>query len=305
MQKPDDPVTPHVTFDSYVIPQSVQRKTQVQTPVMPQVRSMAPPPRLGMSVSGMVLAIGSIAVLSFVLGVMGTLKFVRPSQPAMVAQVQEVQSDVTRQQGLDLISTIAPAAPATTQAAAFLLQDGMAEARTSARAMLAPETEQMLRSAVLTGDYAIAKQGADGPRRLVLSDADAEEARQALGAKLRAAIADGAVEVPGYLKTATGGSDVDMVLFDLIQSSLIADGSAEAVKAARDMNRRVFAASDARTEIAEGVRRYVVRADDSLAYLALQFYGHPNQHHLITVANETLLRSADGIRTGQQLIIPE
>lgn len=298
MEKPNDPLTPHVTFDNYVIPQSVQRETRTQTPVPPQTP-------LGLPVSGMMWAVSAIALLAFVLGVMGTLKFARPTTQGVAAAGQEEPSVVTRQQGPDLMSGLAAGAGAATPAAAVLTQDGMAEARSTARAVLDPGALEVMRTAVLAGEYKIAKQGLQSAHHLVLSKAEAEETRRTSVELLREAVAEGVIDLPASLHTGKGDSDIDMVLFDLIQSALIDNGTAAGAKAARDMNRRVFAASEAKTDYTKGRRIYVVQEEDSLANLALQFYGHPTLHNRISAANEHLLRSADGIRTGQQLIIPE
>jgi hypothetical protein len=298
MDKPGDPLTPHVTFDNYVIPQSVQRETKAQDPTEPQGQPALP-------VSGMMWAVSAIALLAFVLGVMGTLKFARPSTNSMTASTEEAQTSVTRQQGPDLMSP-AIAEQGGSEPVAFLLtQEGIDGARMAAMSVVDPDDLLQLRKAVLAGEYSITTQGEDGTRRLVLSAPAAENLRKATGDVLRDAISEGAIGLPASLNTANGGADIDMVLFDLIQSSLIKEGSIKGDKAAHDMNRRVFAASDAKTHIANGARVYIVQGGDSLAYLALQFYGHPNQFHRITKANQKLLRAGDGFRTGQQLIIPE
>lgn len=290
MDKPADPLTPHVTFDNYVIPQSVQRETKTQNPTPSQTQP-------GLPVSGMMWAVSAIALLTFVLGVMGTLKFAQTPTEGMTA--------VTRQQGPDLTSTVAGQSGDAAQVAFLLTQDGIDEARAAARTVMDAGAFQTLRAAVLAGAYSITKQDQDGPRRLVLNAPAAEALRKATGDVLRDAIRKDTIALPASLNTAEGAADVDMVLFDLIQSSLMDDGSIKGTKAAHDMNRRVFAASDAKTHIANGERVYIVQGGDSLAYLALQFYGHPNQYHRITKANQKLLRAGDGFRTGQQLIIPE
>ncbi|MFY0646606.1 LysM peptidoglycan-binding domain-containing protein [Sulfitobacter geojensis] len=290
MDKPADPLTPHVTFDNYVIPQSVQRETKTQNPMPSQTQP-------GLPVSGMMWAVSAIALLTFVLGVMSTLKFAQTPTEGMTA--------VTRQQGPDLTSTVAGQSGDAAQVAFLLTQDGIDEARAAARTVMDAGAFQTLRAAALAGAYTITKQDQDGPRRLVLNAPAAEALRKATGDVLRDAISKDTIALPASLNTAEGAADVDMVLFDLIQSSLMDDGSIKGTKAAHDMNRRVFAASDAKTHIANGERVYIVQGGDSLAYLALQFYGHPNQYHRITKANQKLLRAGDGFRTGQQLIIPE
>ncbi|MGC1505913.1 MAG: hypothetical protein WA782_17465 [Sulfitobacter sp.] len=300
MEKPADPIAPHVTFDNYVIPQSVHRETRTQVPPQAQGQQQ-------LRVSGMMWAVSAIALLAFVLGVMGTLKFARPTTPEMTASVKDTQSSVTRQQSPDLISTSASAQGgiAFTPAAALLAQDGMNETRLAAQSLIDADKMRLLREAVLAGDYNLTKQGDDGTHRLVPIAAQAEEALISTYIALRSAVETGALDLPAWLNKANGDVDLDMALFDFIQFSLINEGTAEGSNAAGEMNRRVFAASDAKTRFKNGERIYAVQGGDSLAYLALQFYGHPNLHEWIFEANRNLLRTANGIRTGQQLIIPE
>lgn len=293
MEKPADPIAPHVTFDNYVIPQSVQRETKTQTKTKAQRQTQAQPV---LRVSGMMWAVSAIALLTFVLGVMGTLKFARPSTEGITASTQDTQLSVTRQQGPDLMST---------RAAALFAQDGVNENGQAAFSLLDADKMHLLHKAVLAGEYNITKQGDDGTHRLAPTEATAEDARKSIFAELRGAVETGALDVPASLSKANGDVDLDMILFDLVQLSLIKGGTADGTAAAREMSSRVFAASDAKTDFTNGKRVYVVQGDDSLAYLALQFYGHPNLHYRIFEANQTLLRKTNGIRTGQQLIIPE
>lgn len=55
---------------------------------------------------------------------------------------------------------------------------------------------------------------------------------------------------------------------------------------------------------AASLRYYAVQEGDSLAYIALQFYGRPAAFQRILEANLDILQSPDKIQTGQLLHIP-
>jgi len=163
---------------------------------------------------------------------------------------------------------------------------------------------RMLREGVLAGVYTVkAKQDGD-TKRLVLETVNAEMTRESTGNLLLEAAERGDIDIPASLNTADGEIDLDTLLFNLIQTSLATDGTPEGEEAAREMSRRAFAASSAKTIDVKGARVYVVEAGDSLAYISLQFYGRPYEYERIFQANRDVLSSPDLIRTGQRLIIP-
>ncbi|NNK16378.1 MAG: LysM peptidoglycan-binding domain-containing protein [Sulfitobacter sp.] len=129
--------------------------------------------------------------------------------------------------------------------------------------------------------------------------------RTSMGNLLLEAAQNGEIEIPASLNTADGNIDLDTLLFNLIQTSLAEDGTPEGAEAAREMSRRAFAASDAKTQEVKGDRVYTVEPGDSLAYISLQFYGRPNAYLRIFEANRETLRSPDLIKIGQRLIIPK
>jgi nucleoid-associated protein YgaU len=110
--------------------------------------------------------------------------------------------------------------------------------------------------------------------------------------------------LPEALATADGDFDADTLIFNLVQTSLANDGTEEGIRAAKEMSRRAFAASNAKTSKVKGERIYEVVAGDSLAYLSLQFYGQPSAYLKIFEANRNILKSPDKIQVGQRLIIP-
>jgi len=324
-----DPVQPTVTFDSYVIPGSVQAHAG---------------PKGDRHLNGTIIAVSVIAVLTFLLGVMVTLQFMGPRQVIVTAQVpepvlmpdqQDVTEDtVTRAQGTDLLAPAMPVVampgpampvvempvvakpePALEQAVlqglqpkrtvGTLTEQEQVEKAREALSIISRNKMRMLREGVLAGVYTVkAKQDGD-TKRLVLETVNAEMTRESTGNLLLEAAERGDIDIPASLNTADGEIDLDTLLFNLIQTSLATDGTPEGEEAAREMSRRAFAASSAKTIDVKGARVYVVEAGDSLAYISLQFYGRPYEYERIFQANRDVLSSPDLIRTGQRLIIPE
>jgi nucleoid-associated protein YgaU len=97
---------------------------------------------------------------------------------------------------------------------------------------------------------------------------------------------------------------MDTMMFNLVQTSLANDGTIEGAEAAREMSRKIFAASIVQSIEVAGQRIYIVKPGDSLAYISLQFYGKPSDFERIFEANREMLQSPEHIQIGQQLIIP-
>ena len=320
MRQQADPVSPRVTFDSYVIPETVHEEAKLQ-PVVP--------------ITGMMMAVTAISLLTFMLGVMATMKFARTGPEADVAVAvasptvpvlpqMESEEEVTRQRAPDLISTgptptVEPApnpqpvaarlpAPAAVAVATpqrkKLTVDELTLRSLAAQAIVNRNKLRMLREGVLAGVYTVKAHEDNGIRRLVLTTVNAEMTRASMGNLLLEAAAKGELEISSSLSTASGGIDMDTMLFNLIQTSLMTDGTPEGAEAAIEMSRRAFAQSEAKTDRVKGQRVYVVQAGDSLAYISLQFYGRPNAYDRIFEANRETLKSPDLIRIGQRLIIP-
>jgi hypothetical protein len=307
-----------VSFDSYVIPETVLESHSLKR--KPQF-------------NGMVASVSVIAVLTFLLGVLGTLQFVGPRQVTMTAAVPEqtapvplsqavsasLEQTVTRQQAPDLLT---PAAAGVTtpqvpqlQAAVLaglqpqrtvgkLTKDEMVQKAIEAEAMVSRNKMRMLREGVLAGTYTVTAKEENGKKRLVLTTINAEMSRESIGNLLLKAAKEGRIEIPSSHNTADGQIDLDTLLFNLIQTSLATDGTPEGKEAAREMSRRAFAASDAKTQQVRGERIYLVAPGDSLAYISLQFYGRPSAYLRIFEANQEQLKSPDLIQIGQRLRIP-
>lgn len=337
MGKGADPVSPQVTFDNYVIPDTVQRETKLRPQARPVAQAQAALP-----ITGMMGAVTAIAVLTFLLGVMATLKFAQvPDEALPVAETLPEPAPkpiarqavaprpmpesgppspqaVTRQQTPDLTSPAPASEPEAAPALQAAVLKGLKPERTvrkltrdeltlrslEAQAIVNRNKLRMLREGVLAGVYSVEAHVDNGIRRLVLTTVNAEMTRASMGNLLLEAAAKGELQIPKSLSTANGSIDMDTMLFNLIQTSLMNDGTPEGAEAAIEMSRRAFAKSDAKTRQVKGQRVYVVQPGDSLAYISLQFYGRPNAYDRIFEANRETLKSPDLIRIGQRLIIP-
>jgi hypothetical protein len=338
-----DPVTPTITFDNYVIPETVrERRTASAAPFGP-LFSDDP----NSAVAPMVVPTAIIVCLTFMLGVLTTLYFVKPqvvSQPADSSDVfgteaevglapaappanpadtlqravsASLQEDVTRQDPTDLItpsgaiSQIDPNALSMQEILLGLTPSrsiGGAEGDTTvaqdSQTILNRDKLRDLREGVLAGTYTVRTVKRNGKDRLSLRMPITSVSQDEAADLIRAAAARGEIDLPESLSTADGDFDADTLIFNLVQISLANDGTEEGMQAAREMSRRAFAASSAKTKKVKGLRMYEVTAGDSLAYISLQFYGQPSAYLKIFEANRNLLTSPDKIQVGQRLIIP-
>lgn len=319
------PKHPKLTFDNYTIRDGLSEE---------------PPKEPMFQISRGVVAAAGICALTFALGVVVTLQFMRPAAaPVSVAAASETfsapppavasppaEAAVTRNVPVDLISTVPPAAtpvsaPAPAPATAALQQavlaglqpertvgkltlDEMARKSVEAEQIVNRNKLRMLREGVLAGIYSIEAKDVNGQKRLALRTVNAPLTQERTASLLAASAKRGEIELPSSLNTAEGVIDEDTLLFTLVQNSLANDGTPEGAEAAREMGRRAFAASNAQTRQVQGERTYLVQSGDSLAYISLQFYGRPNDYMRIFEANRETLVSPDLIKIGQRLIIP-
>lgn len=163
---------------------------------------------------------------------------------------------------------------------------------------------RMLREGVLADVYDIETYQKDGVSRVRLKTINAPLVSEHGSEILLKAMAAGQVEMSKSLITPEGSIDVETMMFNLVQTSLRNDHSSIGAQAALGMSRKIFAASPARTQNLDGQRVYRVQTGDSLAYIALQFYGSPNAYTRILEANRSTLQSPEQIQIGQRLIIP-
>jgi hypothetical protein len=185
-----------------------------------------------------------------------------------------------------------------------LTKNEMAQKAQEAIEIVSRNKLRMLREGVMAGLYTVDSVNKDGEKRIVLTTINADLTSQSMANLLRKAGQEGVIEIPSSLNTAEGNVDMDTLLFNLVQTSLANDGTVEGAEAAREMSRRAFAASSAKTREVKGERVYIVEPGDSLAYISLQFYGKPSEFERIFEANRSVLASPDRIQIGQRLIIP-
>ena len=303
---------------------------------MRQVGPVGPKPRS--NVLPWAITVGAV---TFAVGVMGTLYMTQNQQRAqaealssIVAQLSDIQ--VSRAQTADLLAIPAPAPVAATPVAPAPEPDVVAVSApaavapsiptaTAALAASAPTAEdvrskedkiaeaiaianrnqlRMLTEGVVAGLYDVTTENADGTgTRIALQPRNAATTAESLEGILAAAAASGEIDVPDAISTSDGDVDPQTLLFDLVQRSL-ENGTADEVEAARELQLRAFAASTAETETVGGERFYTVESGDSLAYIALQFYGATGEYGRIFEANRDQLSSPDKVQIGQRLRIP-
>lgn len=290
--------------------------------------------------NSVILTVGAAVVLTFILGistavwVMGdgaSQQQARFSDPVLVQDVagatttpQPVQDDTaTRAVSPDLTKVVASSVPAEAVTpsldnlgAAVLAglrpkpqvdtpETVEAEAKAAdALELLSRGKLRMLREGVLAKVYSVEKVEKNGVTRVRLRTINTELSSEYSAEYLVSAVKAGRVELSNSLLTPEGVFDVDTMMFSLVQDSLFADHNSISNAAALGMSRKVFQASTARTRYVGGQRVYTVQEGDSLAYIALQFYGMPNEYKRILEANRATLQSPDQIQLGQRLIIP-
>jgi LysM repeat protein len=103
------------------------------------------------------------------------------------------------------------------------------------------------------------------------------------------AVDNGQLVVPDEMKTTTGDVDTRVLIASLVQE-------AEAATTAQDVEELKKEAGVDKT--------YEVQPGDSLAAIAITFYGSPSEYSKIFDANRDILDRADLIRVGQVLRIP-
>ncbi|MGB5865868.1 MAG: LysM peptidoglycan-binding domain-containing protein [Sulfitobacter sp.] len=268
------------------------------------------------------LVVSGICTVTFVLGMTAALWWIDekpqaalpiPQQQIAAASIQVTDQDVTRTavSGLGELRNVRPNARTfvpVAQAAPARPEWRTGElARETARALIILDSADLepLRADILAGDYRIAQTGDDGAPRMILKLSDAGTAAASrITDVLTQAYAAGLFTVPAALKTPSGETDLDTLIFNVSQTALATDGTDAGASAARDMSRKIFAASTMRTQQIAGQRTYTIAPGDSLAYLALQFYGKPSEYERIFEANRETLHSPEKIQQGQRLIIP-
>ena len=204
--------------------------------------------------------------------------------------------------GSTLNGAVVAALPASAPAPA---PEVSAEEKTNeAHEVLSANKLRMLRESILAGVYSVETYEKAGAQRIRLSTQNALLENETSSNLMLEAIARNEMKLSKALYTTAGEVDVETMMFNLVQVSLLNDRTAVSEEAALDMSRNIFAASPARTQTVNGLRYYAVQEGDSLAYIALQFYGRPTAFQRILEANPDILQSPDKIQTGQLLHIP-
>ena len=284
------------------------------------------------SINLLVIGAAAICVLTFLLGITTALLWsggqrqasiaavpiqAEPSTPASAAE--SLDEAVTRAVAPDLLNLSGKGAsnPVVADLAAAVLEglqpkrtvgkltdDELAVKAAEATMILNNNKLRMLREGVLAGVYTIDTVDENGVKRVKLRTINAQMTSELVGSMLMQAAEEGRIELPASLKTSDGNLDLDTLMFNMVQMSLANDGTPEGAEAAREMSRKIFAASTVQSREVGGKRTYVVDPGDSLAYIALQFYGKPSAFQRIFDANRDTLQSPEKIQIGQRLIIP-
>ena len=165
--------------------------------------------------------------------------------------------------------------------------------------------------AAVAGQYALStldRNGQDGGG-LGITFEGREEIQTELESLLASAAEAGMIAFNASVKGSDGSYDGKIILYDLVERALI-NGSDVERRTGAQMQREALAllGRDNATVAApasDGQRYYTVEPGDSLAYLALQFYGNTKGYLRIYRANRDKLSSPEKIQIGQRLLIPE
>lgn len=293
---------------------------------------MAPPPPSFLERNGPTVAIAGVIGVTFVLG-LGTAMWMfsgddagREQQATFSAPMTEpsFQDTPTRALTPDMTdvsnATTQIAAPAPDrsasdltaavlaglqpQAAPQVQQSSNAKLTREALEVLGRNKIRMLREGVLADLYEIETYVHLGVTRVRLRTVNAPLVNDYASDALLKAMVKGEIEMSKSLITPEGDVDVETMMFSLVQTDLRKDHSSTGMAAANGMSRKIFAASVARTRNLDGKRVYDVQPGDSLAYIALQFFGNPMAYKRILDANPDTLQSPERIQIGQRLVIP-
>ena len=105
---------------------------------------------------------------------------------------------------------------------------------------------------------------------------------------------NGTINVPEAMQTADGKIDTRTLVQSLVKEALAQSNEEPPAELVEDkpvakLERNII---------------YTVESGDSLAYLAMQFYGKPDAYRVIYNANRSKISSPDKIQIGQRLVIP-
>lgn len=180
----------------------------------------------------------------------------------LAATVIPEQETVTKKKSADLLSPVDPVADVSV---VFKPTESLVEA-----SELAPEIETVvaevvlsmepvedaepgvqshisaLKEAALSGLYSVEVRENNGKRHLVLRPDNMTIDDDLTKSLLLAAEEQGEISFPVGSSIENGKVDLDTMLFNLVQRTLVSDGTIEGTRAAREMTQRAFAASGRR-----------------------------------------------------------
>ncbi len=130
-----------------------------------------------------------------------------------------------------------------------------------------------------------------------------EQEQIALIDLLQTAAQNDVISYPSYVVNASGTIDGAALLLSAVQEAL-AEGTTDERWAGERLAIDIADVRAAETYVVRGERFYEVLSGDSLAFIALQFYGTTNSYSRIFEANRDVIDSPERIRIGQRLRIP-
>ena len=253
---------------------------------------MAPPPPSFFERNGSVLAVAGVIGVTFILG-LGTAMWTFSGDDAASEQQATFSAPMPE-----------PSFQDTPTRALTPDMTDVSNATTQTAAPTPGRSASDLTAAVLAGLDEIEFYVQLGVKRVRLRTINAPLVNDYASDVLLKAMVKGEIGMLKSLITPEGDVDVETMMFSLVQTDLRKDHSSTGMAAANGMSRKIFAASVARTRNLNGKRVYDVQPGDSLAYIALQFFGNPMAYKRILDANPDTLQSPERIQIGQRLIIP-
>ncbi len=165
--------------------------------------------------------------------------------------------------------------------------------------------------AAVAGRYTMTsnRTGSTGTGRLSIAFTGHEELQAELESLLSSAAAADMISFKDSVRSSDGSFNGQILLYDLVERALL-NGSEEEQSVGNRISQeaRELLATDGvklgETSSNTGQRVYTVEKGDSLAYIALQFYGQTNDYRRIFDANRDKLNSPERIQVGQRLVIP-
>ncbi len=165
--------------------------------------------------------------------------------------------------------------------------------------------------AAVAGRYTLTsnKAGSTGTGRLSIAFTGQEELQAELESLLSSAAAADMISFKDSVRSSDGSFNGQILLYDLVERALLNGNEEERAVGNRiSQEARALLATDGvklgEATSGSGQRVYTVEKGDSLAYIALQFYGQTNDYRRIFEANRDKLSSPERIQIGQRLVIP-